>query len=209
MNIGLKHNQPISFRPRRISFSDKEKLQEILNELLSRNIIRPSSSPYASPIVLTRKKTGETCLCVDYRKLNKITIRDNFPTQLIDDNLDRLKNKSYFSSLDLKDGFFHVKIAENSVKYTAFVTPLGHFEYLCCAFGLTNAPKVFSRFLHEMFGKLIRDGKMLLFYDDIFIATEKLDEHLDILREVFEAAGRYHLTFRLDKCRFAQRRSIT
>ena len=111
----MKHEQPIYFRPRRLSFSDKEKLQVILDDLLTRNIIRPNNCPYASLIVLTRKKTGEARLCVDYRELNRITIRDNFPTQLIDDNLDRLKNKDYFSSLDLKDGFYHVNIAPESI----------------------------------------------------------------------------------------------
>ena len=202
MIISLQHEQPISFRPRRLSFVDKERLREIIEDLLMRNIIRPSDSPYASPIVLISKKTGETRLCVDYRALNKITVRDNFPTQLIDDNLDRLKGKKYYTSLDLKDGYYHVKIADNSVRYTAFVTPLGQFEYLRCPFGLTNAPKVFSRFLHEVLGKLLREGKILLFFDDILVATEGLEEHIMILTELFEVAGRFHLNFRLDKCKF-------
>lgn len=205
MSICLTHNQPISFRPRRLSFSDKEKLRVILDDLLNRNIIRPSNSPYASPIVLTQKKSGETRLCVDYRELNKITVRDNFPTDLIDDNIDQLKDKSFFTSLDLKDGFFHVKIAESSVKYTSFVTPLGQYEYLRCPFGLTNAPKVFSRFIHEVFGQLLREKKLLVFFDDLFIATKDLPEHLSILSETFEIAGRFHLNFRLDKCFFALR----
>ena len=132
-------------------------------------------------------------------------MRDNFPTQLIDDNLDRLRSKKYYTSLDLKDGYHHVKIAEGSIKYTAFVTPLRQFEYLRCPFGLTNAPKVFSRFLHKVLGTLLREEKILLFFDDILIATENLEEHLAILKELFEVAGRFHLNFRLDKCRFLYR----
>jgi len=121
--ISLKHDQPISYRPRRLSYSDKQKLQEILDDLLKENIIRPSNSPYASPIVLVHKKNGELRLCIDYRELNKITIKDNFPTPLIEDQLDRLRDKQYFTSLDLRNGFHHVKVAESSIKYTAFITP--------------------------------------------------------------------------------------
>jgi len=109
MIIALKHAQPISSRPHRLSFADKEILRKILDDLSERAIIRPNYSPYANPIVLTRKKDGNYRLCVDYRELNKITIRDNFPTELIDDNIDRLQDKRYFTILDLKDGFHHVK----------------------------------------------------------------------------------------------------
>lgn len=81
--------------------------------------------------------------CVDFRELNKITVKDNFPTPLIDDHIDRLKDKKIFSSLDLKNGFYYVKMSEYSIKYTAFVTPIGQFEFLRMPFGLTNAPRVF------------------------------------------------------------------
>ncbi|XP_018377468.1 PREDICTED: LOW QUALITY PROTEIN: uncharacterized protein K02A2.6-like [Trachymyrmex cornetzi] len=204
MNIALKHDQSISSRPRRLSFVDKEKLQKILDELSRKKIIRPSSSPYASPIVLVRKKTGDLRLCIDYRELNKITIRDNFPTELIDDNIDRLKGKKYFSILDLKDGFHHVKMHEASIKFTSFVTPLGQYEYLRMPFGLTNAPRVFQRFIHTVFERLVREHKILLYLDDILVATESLEEHFEILSELFELAGKSHLQFRLDKCYFAQ-----
>ena len=136
--------------------------------------------------------------------MNKITVKDNFPSQLIDDNIDRLRNKKFFTTLDLKDGYYNVKMAQDSIKYTSFVTPLGQFEFLYCPFGLTNAPKVFHRFVQKVFAVAIKEGKMMPFFDDFFIGTETLDEHLGILREVFRVAGQYHLTFRLDKCFFAQ-----
>ena len=202
MIINLKHEQPISFRPRRLSFSDKEKLRAILDELIEKCIIRPSNSPYASPIVLVRKKTGELRLCVDFRELNKITIKDNFPTPLIDDHLDRLKGKKFFSSLDLKNGFHHIKMSESSIKYTSFVTPLGQYEYVKMPFGLTNAPRVFQRFLCTIFDKLIRQEKILLYLDDILIATENMETHLSILQEVFQISYKHRLQFRLDKCSF-------
>ncbi|XP_076659961.1 uncharacterized protein LOC143363237 [Halictus rubicundus] len=141
MNIVLKHDQPICFRPRRLSYADREKLQGLLDDLLDRKIIRPSESPYSSPIVLVRKKNGETRLCVDYRELNKITIKDNFPSQLIEDNIDQLKNKRYYTTLDLKDGYYNVRMADQAIKFTSFVTPIGQYEFLFCPFGLTNAPK--------------------------------------------------------------------
>jgi len=154
--------------------------------------------------VLVRKKTGKLRLCVDFREINKITVRDNFPTELIDDNIDHLKDKKYFSLLDLKDGFHHIKMSAASVKYTSFVTPLGQYEYLQMPFGLTNAPRVFQRFIHTIFDTLIREHKLLVYLDDILIATKDIDEHLAVLSELFELAGKNQLQFRLDKCYFLQ-----
>lgn len=165
MNIVLKHNQPITFRPRRLSFSDKEKLQEILDDLLKNNIIRESNSPYASPIVLVRKKNNELRLCIDYREINKITVKDNFPTPLIDDHLDKLRNKRYFSNLDLRNGFYHIKMAKESIKFTSFVTPLSQFEFLQMPFGLTNAPRIFQRFINNIFSRLNKENKLLIYLD--------------------------------------------
>lgn len=204
MTIALKHEQSIASRPRRLSFADKEALRGVLDRFLSDGTIRHSDSPYASPIVLVRKKDGSLCLCVDYRELNKITVRDNFPTKLIDDNIDRLRSKKYFPILDLKNKFHHVRMYPASIKYTSFVTPLGQFEYLRMPFGLTNAPRVFQRFVHMVFASLIRENKILLYLDDILIAMESLDEHIEIFRKVFESAGRFRLQFRLDKCCFAR-----
>lgn len=153
---------------------------------------------------MVRKKSGELRLCVDFRELNKITMKDNFPTPSIDDHIDRLKDKKYFSSLDLRNGFYHIKVSECSIKYTSFVTPIGQFEFLRMPFGLTNAPRVFQRFVNEYFDKLIRENKILLYLDDILVATENTDEHLDILKDVFEIARRYRLRFRLDKCFFVR-----
>lgn len=110
MKIVLKHDQPITYRARRISYDDKEKLRNILNELLKEGIIRKSRSPYSSPIVLIKKKTGDTRLCIDYRELNKITVKDNFTAPLIDDQINGLKNKKYYSLIDLKNGFHHVRM---------------------------------------------------------------------------------------------------
>ena len=148
------------------------------------------------------KKTGDIQLCVDYRELNKITIKDNFSTPLIDDCLDRLRNKKLSTKLDLKNGFHQVRVAQSSIKYTLFVRPLGQFEYLRMLFGLTDAPRVFQRYINTIFSDLIRKGQVLIYLDDILIATDVVEEHLNILRNVFKLARRYNLEFRLDKCSF-------
>ena len=202
MKLVLKHDQPISYRARRISYSDREKLKVIISDLLKEGVIRPSRSPYSSPIVLVRKKTGDIRLCVDYRELNKITVKDNFPAPLIDDQIDKLKNKKYFSHLDLKNGFHHVRMNEKSIPFTSFVTPLGQFEYLKMPFGLANAPKVFSRFTQQIFADLIDKEEIILYMDDILIATETIPDHLAVLKKVFNLATKFDLKFRLDKCSF-------
>lgn len=188
--------------PRRLPYTHKVELQNIIDELLENNIIRESNSPYASPIVLTRKKTGEIRLCIDFRQLNKITVKDNFPLPLIEDHLDTLRNKKYFSLLDLKSGFHHVKMAEDSIKFTSFVTPLGQFEYLRMPFGLKNAPSVFQRYINKIFKDLITSGELLIYIDDLLIATETKDEHFKVLKKVLEVVSENNLQLRLDKCMF-------
>lgn len=190
MTICVKHDQPISCRARRLAYTDKIKLRIILDDLIKEGVIRESISPYTSPIVLTKKKDGNLRLCVDFRELNKITIKDNFPAPLIDDHLDRLKNKKIYSCLDLRNGFHHIKVHESSIKYTSFITPLGQYEYLKMSFGLTNAPRVFQRYTSNVFKSMIAADKILIYMDDILIATEEMKEHLAILREVFEIAQR-------------------
>lgn len=125
MKIELKKQEYFHFKPRRLSFEQKKKVDGKIDELLKARIIKESCSPYASPIVLIPKKDNDFRLCVDYRKLNKNTIRDNFPLPVIDDLLDTLRNKTIFSILDLKSGFHQIKISSESTKYTAFVTPKG------------------------------------------------------------------------------------
>lgn len=117
-------------------------------------------------------------------------------------NLDTLRNRKYFTTLDLKDGFHHIPVDESSVKYTSFVTPLGQFEFVKMPFGLTNAPRLFQRYLNYVFCDLIRQNKILLYLDDILIATETLIEHYDILREVLTLCRSHNLELSLDKCSF-------
>ena len=111
------------------------------------------------------------------RFLNKITLRDNYPLPLIEDQIDKLRDKKYFTLLDLKDGFHHIPIAENSVKYTAFITTFGQYEYLKMPFGLKTAPSKFQRFVNTVFADLIKTGDVITYLDDFMIATETAEQH--------------------------------
>lgn len=143
MSIRLTWDIPVFCNPRRLSIHERNEVEKITQDLLSRRIIRHSSLPYASPIVLVKKKNGELRMCVDYRAINKLTIRDNYPLPLIEDCIEYLDGKRCFSLLDLKNGFHQVQMEEKSIELTSFVTPNGQFEYLCMPFGLKNGPSVF------------------------------------------------------------------
>lgn len=201
MHIQLKAHNSFYFRPRRLSFYEKEKLQIILDDMLKKQIIRPSTSEYSSPIVLVKKKSGDLRLYVDYRELNKHIVKDRYPLPLIDDNLDLLWKK-YFTCFDLKDGFHHIYVAKDSIKYTSFTTPLGKFEYLKLPFGLATGPACFSRFIKNIFDEFIRKREVIVYFDDIMVATETINEHLDILARILTTMKNKKLEIRLDKTQF-------
>lgn len=202
LKLMLNNPQPFHFLPRRISYVERDKLKCLLNELLDQNIIRRSESEYASPIVLIKKKNGELRMCVDYRTLNKMILRDNHPLPVIEDQLVILANKKYFSKLDLRNGFFHINMANESIKYTAFVTPLGHFEFLKMPFGLKVGPSKFQRFVADVFEELIEAGDIAIYLDDILVVSETMEYHLEILKRVFQLLVRNRMELRLDKCEF-------
>lgn len=128
MTITVTDNKPITYRPYRLSFAEGDKAQTIVQEIINNGIVRESYSPYASPIVLVKTKNDEERMCVDYRALNKVTVKDKYPLPRIDDLLDRLKEGKYFTSLDLACGYHQIPVEEESIAKTAFVTPDGHFE---------------------------------------------------------------------------------
>ena len=135
-------------------------------------MIQPSVSDYASPVVLVKKKDRSSKLCVDYRALNKKIIKDRYPLPLIEDQLDRLQDARVFSTLDLKNGFFHVCVDDASIKYTSFVVPDGQYEFLKVPFGLCNSPSVFQRFVNNVFKDLIKQKIVLIYMDDLIILSE-------------------------------------
>lgn len=192
MHIELTNSVPVHYRPYKLALNEKIKVREIVRDLLDKGVIRESESPYASPIILVKKKDGSDRMCVDYRALNAITVKDRFPLPLIDDHIDRLGKSNYFSCLDMATGFHQIKLDEDSVSKTAFVTPEGHFEYLKMPYGLANAPVVYQRIISKTLRPLIDAGKVLCYVDDVIILASSIDEAFNNLRETMEvltAAG--------------------
>lgn len=177
MNIRLTNDVPFHCNPRRLSYLEKKEVQKTVEELMKDEVIRPSDSPYASAIVLVKKNKGRTRMCVDYRGLNKITVRDNYQLPLIEDCIEYLEGKTLFTVLDLKSGFHQVKVHEDSVKYTAFVTPNGQYEYTRMPFGLKNAPSVFQRFINNIFRYLMEKGLIIIYMDNLLLVTKDFEEH--------------------------------
>lgn len=201
LKLVLRDPQPFHVTPRKL-YTEKDRLKLILDTLLAKGTIRSSKLEFASPIVLVKKKNGELRTCIDYRTLNKALVRDNYPLPLIEDQLDVLRGKKYFSLLDLKDGFHHNSIAEESIKYTSFITPLGQFEYTKMPFGLKTAPSKFQRFVNKVLSELIRSGDIAVYLDDFLVATHTVEHHLQVLRRVFQLLVANKMELRIDKCKF-------
>ena len=204
LKLILREEKPFHFNPRRLSYVEKSALRKLLDTLLEKKIIRASESEYASPIVLVRKKTGDIRLCVDFRELNKLLVKDNYPLPNIEDLIDSLYGKKYFTIFDLKDGFYHIKLAEESIKYTAFTTFFGQYEFVRMPFGLKVAPSRFQRYVNQILADLIRESKVVVYMDDILVSSVTLEEHFTILKEIFKKFVDNYLVLRIDKCKFLQ-----
>ncbi|GKT28667.1 Transposon Ty3-G Gag-Pol polyprotein, partial [Aduncisulcus paluster] len=179
-------------------------LEEILQDLLDKGFIRPSTSPYASPIVLVPKKNGTYRLCVDYRELNNHIIPIRYPLPRIDDLLMHLVGAKYFSTLDLQHGYHQIKVEETSRPLTAFTTPLGLYEFNVLPFGITTAPAYFQKVISELFADLLYHG-VLVYLDDIVIYSETEQEFMRLMKEVLGRLAEYGLRLNKSKCSFATR----
>ena len=166
--------------------------------MLSRGVIEPSSSPWASPVVLVTKKDGSTRFCVDYRKLNDVTRKDAYPLPRIDDTLDALKGSMYFSTLDLYSGYWQVKMDETDKEKTAFITRQGLFQFCTMPFGLCNAPATFER-LMELTLTGLTWKCCLVYLDDIIVYGRDFDEALKNLRLVLIRIRRAKLKLKTTK----------
>lgn len=200
----LPHHQPIQSYPYRRSPKELEIINEQVKEMLDNHIIRPSSSPWSSPVVIIKKKDGTPRFCVDYRRLNAITERDVYPLPRIDDIIDKLAGCQYFSTFDLKSGYWQLPIDENDKNKTAFVTSDGLYEFNVMPFGLSNAPASFQRIMNSILGNL-RWDVTLVYLDDIIVYSKSFEQHLDHLDRVLGALHRANVKLNLKKCSFAHK----
>jgi hypothetical protein len=162
---------PISMAPYRMSAAELEKLKEQLKELLEKRFVRPSVSPWGAPVLLVKKKDGSMRLWIDYRQLNKATIKNKYPLPRIDDLMDQLVGVCVFSKIDLRSGYHQIRVKAEDIPKTAFRTRYGHYEYAVMPFGVTNAPGVFMEYMNRIFHSYL-DRFVVVFIDDILVYSK-------------------------------------
>jgi hypothetical protein len=194
------HKPPV--RPiYRLSPLEFEELKKQVKELLALGFIEPSSSPYGAPVLFVQKKDGSLRMCIDYRALNKLTIKNKYPLPRIDDLLDRFNGCTQFSSIDLRSGYYQLRITPEDVPKTAFRTPLGHYQFKVLCFGLTNAPATFQAAMNNIFSEYLHDF-VVVYLDDILIFSKTKEDHVRHLQLVLEKLREHNLFANMKKCDF-------
>ena len=186
----------------RMSQGELQTLEKQLKELIAHEFIIPSSSPYGAPVLFVQKKDGSSRMRVDYRALNKLTIKNRYPLPRIDDLLDRLNGAQYFSSLDLMSGYHQIRITEEDVTKTAFRTPLGSYMFRVLPFGLTNAPSTFMKVMDDIFSDMRQF--VVVYLDDRLIFSRTETEHMKHLDMVLSRLRFEKLYAKKSKCSFCR-----
>ncbi|KAI3735922.1 hypothetical protein L6452_15448 [Arctium lappa] len=192
---------PIARSPYRLAPSEMQEMMAQLQELLEKGFIRPSSSPWGAPVLFVKKKDGTMRMCIDYRELNKATVKNKYPLPRIDDLFDQLQGAGCFSKIDLRSGYHQVKVREEDVPKTDFRTRYGHYEFLVMPFGLTNAPAMFMDLMNRVCRPFL-DKSVIVFIDDILVYSKSKTEHEQHLREVLEVLRKESLFAKFSKCDF-------
>jgi hypothetical protein len=199
----LPGSRPVNLRPYRYNPEQKDEIENQIAEMLRQGIIRFSTSPFASPVLLVQKKDGTWRFCIDFCYLNALTLKNRYPLPIIDELLDELCGATWFTSLDLRAGYHQIRMAEGEEYKTAFQTHQGHYEFMVMPYGLTGAPATFQNAMNKIFAKLLRRC-VLVFIDDILVYSSTLEEHQEHLRAVFEILATHKLKVKRSKCTFAQ-----
>ncbi|KAI5649734.1 hypothetical protein M9H77_35739 [Catharanthus roseus] len=193
--------KPISRTPYRMAQEELKELKKQLQELLQQGYIRPSTSPWGAPVLFVKKKDGTLRMCIDYRGLNNVTVKNKYPLPLIDELFDQLQGAGCFSKLDLRQGYYQVRIREKDIPITAFNTRYGHYEFVVMPFGLTNAPATFMDLMHRVFNPYL-DKFVVIFIDDILVYSPNPEVHEQHLRKVLQTLREHKLYAKFSKCEF-------
>ncbi|GJT35964.1 putative reverse transcriptase domain-containing protein [Tanacetum coccineum] len=192
---------PVARAPYRLAPSEMKELSEQLQELSDKGFIRPSSSPWGAPVLFVKKKDGSFRMCIDYRELNKLTVKNRYPLPRIDDLFDQLQGSSVYSKIDLRSGYHQLRVREEDIPKTAFRTRYGHYEFQVMPFGLTNAPAVFMDLMNRVC-KPYLDKFVIVFIDDILIYSKNKQEHKEHLKQILELLKKEELYAKFSKCEF-------
>jgi len=200
--IPLEPGHKPPFRPiYRLSPVELDEVEKQVTELLKHGLIEPSSSPFGAPVLFVTKKDGSLRMCIDYRGLNKITIKNKYPLPRTDQLLDSLSGAKVFSSLDLQSGYHQIRIPDEDVPKTAFRTPFGHYQFKVLSFGLTNAPATFQATMNDVFRPFLNKF-VVVYIDDILVFSKTHEEHLHHLRLVFQVLQDNDFRIKPSKCEF-------
>ena len=194
-------SKPPTMGPYRMAPPELEELRRQLKELLEVGFIQPSKAPYGAPVLFQKKHDGSLRMCIDYRALNKVTVKNKYPIPLITDLFDQLGRAEYFTKLDLQSGYYQVRIFEGDEPKTTCVTRYGSYEFLVMPFGLTNAPATFCTLINKIFHPFL-DKFVVVYLDDIAIYSNTLEEHVDHLGRVFQLLKQNELYVKREKCSF-------
>ncbi|KAL4026616.1 hypothetical protein IC575_015052 [Cucumis melo] len=192
---------PISRAPYRMAPAELKEPKVQLQELLDKGFIRPSVSPWGAPVLFVKKKDRSMRLCIDYRELNKVTVKNRYPLPRIDDLFDQLQGATVFSKIDLLSGYHQLRIKDGDVPKTAFRSTYGHYEFIVMSFGLTNAPAVFMDLMNRVFREFL-DTFVIVFIDDILIYSKTKVKHEEHLRMVLQTLRDNKLYAKFSKCEF-------
>eukprot|EP00063_Salmo_salar_P030992 XP_014005827.1 PREDICTED: uncharacterized protein LOC106574453 [Salmo salar] len=196
--------RPIKIRPRRIPLARREAADTAIVDMLRADFIEPSDSPWSAPVVMVPKKGGKLRFCVDYRGLNSVTTKDSYPLPRIDESLDHVRGSSWFSSLDLRSGYWQVPLSPGAREKTAFSTDRGHWQFKVLCFGLCNAPATFERLMDRVLAGVPRD-ECVVYLDDILVHGTSFEGALGALRRVLERISGAGLKLHPGNCHFMQR----
>ncbi|GJT73013.1 reverse transcriptase domain-containing protein [Tanacetum coccineum] len=192
---------PVVRSPYRLAPSEMLELSNQLKELQEKGFIRPSHSPWGAPVLFVKKKDGSMRMCIDYRELNKLTIKNRYPLPIIDDLFDQLQGACCFSKIDLRSGYHQLRVREEDIPKTAFRTRYRHFEFTVMPFGLTNAPAIFMDLMNRVC-KPYLDKFVIVFIDDILIYSKSEEEHEVHLKTILDLLKKEKLYAKFSKCEF-------